>query len=164
MQIKLPAFGAIIPGQGGRLAAIMRGPIADGVELPPYALLVTDMEIESVKWGEYKDIVGTTSRTDGRTNTAAMLAAGCPAAMRLAELNADGRRDLYIPSLGELNAAAGNVPELFAPEGVYWTSTQLSRGSAFVQCFEDGDSRWYRKGLEFRVRAVRQIPLELLIA
>jgi len=49
--ITLPAFGTVIAGQGGVFAAIMRSPIVDGVEQPPYALLVADAatgEIETV--------------------------------------------------------------------------------------------------------------------
>ena len=167
MQITLPAFGAIIPGQGGRLAAIMRGPVVGGAELPPYALLVSDQstEIERVTWGKYgEEIAGAGSRVDGRANTAGMLAAKCPAAVKACAVQADGHKDFYVPSLGELNAAAANVPELFDAKGVYWTSTQGSRDGAFVQDFQYGFSDWYGKVFKFRVRAVRQIPLELLSA
>lgn len=161
--ITLPAFGAAIPGQGGHFAAIMRGPIIDGTEQPPYALLVADAaagEIESVEWGNYgKDVPGTSSRTDGLANTIAMAAANCPAALRVQAITIDGHSDYYLPALGELNSAAANVPELFNTDGWYWTSTQDSRYDAFVQDFEDGNSYWDHKGYEHRVRAVRRIPL-----
>jgi hypothetical protein len=156
MQITLPAFGAVIPGQGGRFAAIMRGHIVDGIEQPPYALLVADQvhEFKSA-WGEYgKEIKGAGSRTDGATNTAAMLAA----------IEIDGVRGWFLPALGQLNAAAANVPELFAGDGVYWTSTQDSRNSAFVQAFATVGSAWGGKASEWRVRPFRQIPLDLLNA
>jgi hypothetical protein len=167
MQIHLPAFGTLIPGQGARFAAIMRGPIVDGQELPPYALLVSEKEseVESAEWGTYgTEIDGAGSRTNGKANTLAMIAAQCPAALLASAIEADGHKDFYVPSLGELNSAAANVPELFDPRGVYWTSTQGSRNVAFVQDFEYGGSHWFFKYGEFRVRAVRQIPLELLIA
>ncbi len=165
--ITLPAFGALIPGQGGHFAAIMRGPVVDGVEQPPYALLVAPAasELESVTWGKYgQDVPGATSRRDGQANTAAMAVTKCPAALRVRDFSLDGHADWYLPALGELNAAAANVPELFNPKGWYWTSTQGSRDNAFVQDFELGYSDWLSKGLEHWVRAFRRIPLELLTA
>lgn len=166
--ITLPAFGAAIPGQGGHFAAIMRGPVVDGIEQPPYALLVADAaagEIADVSWGEYgKDVPGTSSRTDGLANTIAMAAANCPAALRVQAITIDGHSDYYLPALGELNSAAANVPELFNTDGYYWTSTQGSRDYAFVQGFEDGDSYWSSKDDERRVRAFRRVQLQHLIA
>ena len=163
----LPAFGAVITGQGGMFAAILRAPLIGGVEQPPYALLVADAgagEFRS-QWGEYgKDVTGARSRTDGRGNTDAMVLADCPAALRVRELRIDGHTDWFLPSLGELNSAAANVPELFSTAGWYWTSTQGSRYGAFVQDFEGGDSYWSGKGNEHRVRACRATPLDLLTA
>lgn len=163
--ISLPAFGSAIAGQGGIFAAILRGPTVDGVQLPPYALLVSDAATGEVNaaWGNYgKDVPGTSSRTDGKANTDAMVMAECPAALRVREISIDGHTDFYLPALGELNSAAANVPELFNTEGWYWTSTQYSRDSAFVQDFEHGTSFWLSKDNEHRVRAFRRIPLELL--
>lgn len=163
--ISLPDFGSAISGQGGIFAAILRGPIVDGVQLPPYALLVSDAAAGEIKavWGNYgKDVPGTSSRTDGKANTDAMVLAECPAAVRVREISIDGHTDFYLPALGELNSAAANVPELFSKDGWYWTSTQYSRYNAFVQDFEDGSSDWDGKGNERRVRAFRRIPLELL--
>lgn len=165
--VTLPAFGSLIAGQAGIFAAIMRGAVIDGIEQPPYALLVSDKADDEVQaqWGEYgKDIAGTASRTDGEANTDAMAAAACPAALQIRAKDMGGHTDWYLPSLGELNSAAANVPEQFEPEGIYWTSTQDSRGSAFAQDFEDGTSGWTGKDSEFRVRAFRRIPLDLLNA
>lgn len=165
--VTLPAFGSLIVGQAGIFAAIMRGPVVDGVEQPPFALLVSEKaagESES-HWGEYgKDIAGTASRTDGKANTEAMAAAGCPAALQIHGKDIAGHTDWYLPSLGELNSAAANVPEQFEPKGVYWASTQDSRDSAFAQFFEFGSSIWRYKDGEFRVRAFRRIPLDHLNA
>jgi len=165
--ITLPAFGSVITGQGGIFAAILRGPIVDGAQQAPYALLVADAavgEIEAVTWGEYKDTPGTSSRTDGQANTDAMVLAGCPAALQVREISIDGHTDFYLPALGELNSAAANVPELFSIDGWYWTSTQYSRNYAFVQDFEGGNSNWGNKDFEHRARAFRRIPLDLLNA
>ena len=161
-----PKFGAPVPGQGGILAAIMRGATIDGIEQAPYALLVSDAtkgEFEDVAWGKYgEDVANATSRTDGQSNTAAMLLAHCPAAIRVTELSIDGHSDYYLPALGELASAAANVPELFSTDDWYWTSTQGSRDYAFVQDFEYGKSFWSGKDYERRVRAVRRISLDLL--
>ena len=163
--ITLPAFGSAIAGQGGYFAAIMRGATVDGVQQPAEALLVSDiaLEIEAAEWGKYsQDVAGATSRTDGKANTDAMVAANCPAALRVREVSADGHTDYFLPSLGELNSAAANVPELFNKAGCYWTSTQVSRDDAFVQDFENGGSSWNGKGGKRRVRAFRRISLDLL--
>ncbi len=161
----LPAFGSLIAGQGGALAAIMRGQLIDGTEQPPYALLISDAtegETEKHAYGCYGvDVAGATSRTDGKANTEALVLAKSPAALWVRERTIGGHTDWFLASLGQLNAAAANVPEQFAPKGVYQTSTQVSRYGAFVQDFEDG-SYWYFKDYEFRVRAFRAIPLELL--
>ncbi|EJL90450.1 hypothetical protein PMI15_00263 [Polaromonas sp. CF318] len=162
----LPAFGSVIAGQAGILAAIMRGPSIFGVEQPPYALLISDKsegETDKHAYGNYgTDVAGATSRTNGKANTDALVLAQSPAALWVRELSIGGHSDWYVPSLGELNAAAANVPEQFEPKGIYQASTQLSRNLAFVQDFESGRSNWYLKDYEFRVRAFRAIPLELL--
>lgn len=165
MQIRLPAFGAIIAGQGGHFAGIVRGGTgADGTERPAYAILVApaSSEAQDVTWGEYKELAGCADRRDGQANTAAMLKAECPAAIAARNVVIDGLSDWYLPSLAEMNIAAANVPELFDGDSAYWTSTQASRDYAFVQDFALGYSDWDAKGTEFRVRAFRSIPLELL--
>lgn len=165
--IVLPAFGALIAAQGGHFAAIMRGPIVAGVETPPYALIVSpaDTELGKYEWGKYgTELTGCDDRRDGVANTQAMAAAECPAALRTREFAHAGHTDWYLPALGELNAATANVPELFDKTGWYWTSTQASRYNAFAQGFEYGCSDWSAKGHEFRVRAFRRIPLDLLTA
>ena len=162
----MPPFGAAIAGQGGYFSAIMRGPVVNHIQQPPYALLVSDAtlgEIASSPWGEYgKDVSGARSRTNGQANTAAMIAAECQAALRVRALTIEGHSDYFLASIGELNAAAANTPELFDPEGIYWASTQHSRGNAFIQGFEHGYSGWNGKGNDYRVRAFRAIPLEHL--
>lgn len=160
----IPAFGTHLPTHGGHFAAIVRGATVDGVQQPPDALIFTAAEFEATTtWGEYRqDVPGCASRTDGHTNTLAMLAANCPAAMHARGITVDGFNDYYLPSLGELNTAAANAPELFEPKGYYWSSTQNVRFSAFCQSFEYGYSGWYGKGHELRVRACRRIPLHTL--
>ncbi len=159
----LPAFGAYIDGQGGYFAGVMRGPTVDGVQQPAIALLVCDAAHEIMTtWGKYReDVPACASRTDGQSNTLAMLNANCPAAMHVRGLTIDGHNDFYLPSIGELNIAGANVPEQFSTDDYYWASTQLSSYDAFVQDFEYGDSHWDVKGIGLRVRAFRRIPLPL---
>jgi hypothetical protein len=161
--MSLPKFGQYITGQGGYFAAIMRG---HNSQTPHYALLVSDVnvgEIAKCAWGEYgKDVPGASSRTDGRANTKAMAIVYCPAALAVRSMIIGGHSDYFLPALGELNSAAANVPEQFAKEGWYWSSTQFSRSYAFAHGFEYGGSEWRHKYNENRVRAFRAIPLELL--
>lgn len=160
MSKTLPTFGEIVPGEGGRLGAIMRGTLVNGVRQPDYAVILADTEAPTLAWGEYgKRVEGADSLTDGQTNTAAMLKAGSQAAKHVAALNIDGHADWYIPARGELWALRANVPELFAKEW-HWSSTQYSADLAFVQDFENGTSSWDLKVSEYRVRAVRRIQLQ----
>jgi hypothetical protein len=162
MQKSLPTFGELVPGEGGRLAGIMRGALVDGVRQPDYALIVADKpvgDLGRMAWGEYgKDVPGASSLTDGRSNTSAMAAAGSKAALAVQDLTIDGHAYWYIPSRAELWAARANVPELFDKEW-HWSSTQTSRYYAYVQGFENGYSGWGGKVTEHRVRAFRRIQL-----
>lgn len=157
----LPTFGEAVPGEGGRLGAICRGNLVDGIRQPDYAIIVPDLKGIDLAWGERgKEVPGANSLTDGLANTAAMLAAKCTAALHVATLKtSDGHTDLYIPARAELWALRANVPELF-DKAIHWSSTQDSGSTAFAQLFESGNSDWSLKGNGFRVRAVRRIPLQ----
>ncbi|MFZ2306191.1 MAG: DUF1566 domain-containing protein [Rhodoferax sp.] len=155
----LPTFGAIVPGEGGHLAGIMRGPVVNGERQPDYALIVAITPAVLLPWGEYgKEVAGACSLTDGLANTQAMLKAKCPPALHVAGIEIEGHKDYYLPARAELWAARANVPELF-DKAWHWSSTQHSRLNAFVQVFEYGGSFWNRKDYEHRVRAFRRIPL-----
>lgn len=157
----LPTFGEVVPGEGGRLGAIMRGSIVAGVRQADYAIIVPDLPGIDLPWGQRdQDVTGATSLTDGLANTAAMLAAKCPAALHIAKLKTiEGHTDLYLAARAEYWALRANAPELF-DKSIHWTSTQISGYGAFAQNFEDGYSYWVSKGSVFRVRAVRRIPLQ----
>lgn len=160
-QRTLPTFGEAVPGEGGRLGAIMRGNVVDGVRQPDYAIIVPDLPGIDLPWGQRgEDVTGATSLTDGQVNTAAMLAAKCPPALHIAQLKtSEGHTDLYLPARAELWALRANVPELF-DKAWHWSSTQVSGLSAFIQSVEDGSSGWDDKDIYYRVRAVRRIPLQ----
>lgn len=156
----LPTFGDIVPDEGGRLGAIMRGSVIDGVRQPDYAIIVPDLPSVQLAWGQRGvEVKNANSMTDGKFNTLAMLIANCPPALHIAELKVEGHEDLYLPARAELQALWANVPELFEKH-YHWSSTQSSAGNAFVQDFEYGTSYWSLKDYDYRVRAVRRIPLQ----
>lgn len=154
----LPPFGEVVPGQGGRLGAIMRGAMVGTVRQPDYAIILASTPDAILKWGEYTEVKGADSLTDGAANTAAMLKAKCPPALHASKLLIDGHQDFYVPARAELWALRANVPELFEKQ-LHWSSTQNDRCSAFYQSFEYGHSLWSIKVNELRVRACRRIPL-----
>lgn len=153
-----PAIGEIWAGEGGHYVGILPA-IGDR---PAQYMIASTQEAERLKWGPYSDIEGARSRHDGRTNTANLMTAGgqeFPAAWWCADLQVGPLDDFHLPSQAELFLASLYAPQLFNPEGWYWSSTQHGRSSAFVQYVADGDSGWHLKGSEGRVRAVRWIQL-----
>jgi hypothetical protein len=157
-----PAFGELWPGQGGYYAGILPA-IGDR---PAQHLIVSAQEAEGLTWGPYTEVEGARSRHDGRANTKALMDAGgkdfakdFPAAWWCSDLEIGPMSDFHLPSQAELFLASLYAPQLFNKEGWYWSSTQNSRYSAFVQDFEGGDSGWDVKGSDGRVRAFRWIPL-----
>ena len=68
---------------------------------------------------------------------------------------------LEIPTRRELALCYLNVRELFQNTW-YWSSTQYAgyEASAWCQNFDNGNQYDGRKGLEFRARAVRRLPIE----
>lgn len=162
MQKTQPTFGEPVPGEGGRLVAIMRGALVNSERQPDYALILaepTKGDLGQLAWGRYGlNVPNADSLTDGLSNTRAMCAAGCTLALKLQKLTIEGHKDWYLASRAEYWAARANTPELFAKEW-HWTSTQLSALIAFVQDFETGLSHWHDKVSSHRVRAFRRIPL-----
>ena len=75
----LPTFGALVPGAGGVLGAIMRGELIAGAREPDYAVIVPTHKsalFAPMAWGQNGvDVPGAMSLTDGWHNTAAMLQA-----------------------------------------------------------------------------------------
>lgn len=159
----LPTFGELVPGEGGRLGAIMRGSDGPAGRQPDYAVIVPEdkaANLGTMAWGKYgEDVPGAASLTDGWANTRAMAKANCAPGAKACALVIAGHRDFYIPSRAEMWALRANVPELFENEW-HWTSTQYDRNGAFAQHFAIGNSGWSHKDGEFRVRAVRRIQLQ----
>lgn len=154
-----PASGQIWPGQGGvyicTMPALFTAParhIIGGLEDSPTKLV----------YGPYgKDVPGASCHVDGRANTAALTAAGdeYEAAKWASEYEAEGHKDYHLASRLDMLMAYICAAKHFKKSDVYSTSTQHSRGNAFVQDFEDGDSYWNYKDCERRVRAFRWISL-----
>lgn len=155
-----PAHGEYWSGQGGRFICTL--PALLGV--PARHLVVGDSETDDTVFGPSLDVPLAVSQLDGPANTAALLATGQnhPAAQWAAAYTADGHTDFFLPSRLDLVMAHICAPQLFQKSGWYWTSTQTSRHSAFVQDFEGGDSGWGDKDIGHRVRAFRRISLDLL--
>ncbi|WP_228895679.1 DUF1566 domain-containing protein [Acidovorax sp. Leaf73] len=153
-----PAPGQPWPGQGGIYICTL--PAEFG--LPARHLVVGTNEAEDLTWGPYgEEAAGATSQTDGRTNTAALTASGKdhPAAVWASQYTEDDHADYYLPSRIELLMCYLHAPQVFKTTGWYWSSSQSSRGSAWCQAFECGDSSANLKGYALRARPVRSIQL-----
>ena len=135
----------------------------DGQE---YALIDSGAAGElSGEWGEYGEDTAATHISDGAKNTAAMAEAGSELAKRALELTIGGFSDWYISSQHEIalqffslrTAPSYQVAEANAfARDWYWSSTQYSSGTAWVQAFDDGHQFYGPRGGEHRARAVRR--------
>ena len=150
-----PARGEYWTGQGGHYICTL--PALMGL---PARHLIAGKEQTQATFGPYEEVTGCSSHIDGPANTKALLAhGGHPAAQWATAHTADGHSDFHLPAKLDLVMAHICAPHLFDKEGYYWTSTQGSRGNAFVQGFEFGYSNWGYEGDAHRVRAFRWIPL-----
>jgi len=155
-----PASGKYWPGQGGNYICTLPALLG----LRERHLIAGDGEVEDLTYGPDIDVPGAYSRVDGAASTAALLATGQkhPAAEWARGYTADGHTDFFLPSQLDLFMASICAAHLFKKSGWYRSSTQHSRVSAFVQGFEYGNSTWYNKGTDYRVRAFRAIPTSTL--
>lgn len=153
-----PAMGEYWPGQGGHYICTLPALLG----MPARHLIAGVGEAEDVTFGPYQEIEGTGSHIDGAANTTALLKSAYkhPAAQWANACTTDGHTDFFLPSRYDLLMAYLCAPKLFNTSGWYWSSTQSSRSSAFVQDFEYGFSYWYDKDCEHRVRAFRVIQLQ----
>ena len=152
----VPRIGQPWPEQGGIYAGIMAG--RDGQ--PDYHLILAPAEqgsFEDVEWGPYgKSIEGASSYFDGRANTAAMAAADIELGARVLALQIDGHADYHLPSQAEMHLLAANLKDQFEQDDWYWTSTQYSSITAWLQDFSYGTQSSSLKDVEARARAVRR--------
>jgi hypothetical protein len=155
--LQLPPLGAHWVEQGGIYVGLLRAPEGD------CALILCDDghgHFEDREWGPYPSTIdGAASYFDGRANTQAMAAGGSALATDILALDLAGFKDWYLPAQAELQLARANASDHFEQGDYYWTSTQYSPGSAWVQDFEDGYSDVSSKDYELRAVAVRRLVL-----
>lgn len=117
-------------------------------------------------WGPDAATTGTTSRTNGPTNTTTLdaLTASYPAAELCAGLTINSHTDWYLPAVDELAEMYKNRSSLPAGQdfdfNTYWSSTESSDTQrAYTINFSGGAKGTPVKSGTTRVRAVRRIPL-----
>jgi hypothetical protein len=119
----------------------------------------------NAEWGSYTYIAGTEIVVgSGKRNTeliVATLEGNGKAAQLCANLNVNGHKDWFLPSMGELDLIYKNL-KLTGLGGFknawYWSSSASDYGSiaAWAQRFSDGSRNDYNhKGNAYLVRAVR---------
>ncbi len=106
-------------------------------------------------------ITGATGTTDGKANTASIIAnqkVGAYAAYICDTLNSLGYSDWYLPAKDELNAIYVNrstISEIGTY--IYWSSTENSKDQAWYQSLSNGiQSKSYGKNANLSVRCVRR--------
>ena len=153
--IVVPAIGSYWEGQGGIYAGIRQGD--DGAL---YHQIFAAADIGDFEWGGYRVDTAATSKVNGILNTATLIEAdgSFPAAVAAGNYSADGHRDFYLPSIGELNHAWQTIAEHFEKTW-YWSSSQRSANCAFYVGFVDGNQGGNVKYNELRVRPVRRLPI-----
>ena len=153
----VPELGAAWPGQGG----FNGGLVAARDDVPAHYLIVAAKDAGSHEWGGRGIEVKGLSKTDGYTNAQVLIgnddSTKYPAANACAEHQADGHHDFYLPAAAELYHCWLNVPELFAKDTWYWSSSQRSAYGAFGMNFDDGNQGTSGKYGELRVRPVRRL-------
>jgi hypothetical protein len=153
----VPNIGHLWPEQGGMNAGLMRGENGK----PDYFLILAtadEAKNPDVEWGGFKtETQGANHEFDGMENTIALIKddASHPAAAWATDLNIEGHNDFYLPSRRELALLYANVPEQF-DRIWYWSSTQFSAHTAWVQTFGVGNQDDTRKGGTCAARAVRR--------
>ena len=152
-----PAIGQYWHSQGGTYAGVMRGEKG----APDYHLIAPPHAwIESITYGgDGYSVVGADHIRDGLANTQALLAHDIdhPAASWASQQQADGHRDLYLPSRAEAYLCWANIPEQFERKVYHITSTQLGPSFAWIQVFDAGYQNAGRKGYARPAFAVRRI-------
>ena len=155
-----PAQNKYWPGQGGRYICTL--PTLPG--MPVRHLIAGEASTQEFEFGARKEIIGADSQTDGRANTAALLASGNqhPAAQYAQSYTADGHADFFLPSQLELLLVQIYAKSIVPDGRICWSSTQYSSSLAIAQNFEYGNSNWDNKNTEFLVLPVRVIQLQTL--
>ena len=151
----IPALGEYWPGQGGYNGGL----VAARGDVPAHYLIIAKNDVGAHEWGGRGTELKGTSKTDGPLNTQLLCndEEDHPAANACAEYKADGHHDFYLPACAELYHCWVSVPDPFAKDTWYWSSSQRSADYAFYMHFGDGGQDSFGKSLELRVRPVRRL-------
>ena len=150
----IPELGAEWPGQGGSNGGL----VAARGDVPAHYLIVAKDDVGDHEWGGRGKESGATSKTDGLANSEMLQSeGGHPAIEAVAAYTAEGHTDFYLPACAELYHCWVNVPDLFAQDTWYWSSSQRSADTAFGMGLCDGGQDYYDKDNELRVRPVRRL-------
>ncbi|MEW7854758.1 DUF1566 domain-containing protein [Pseudomonas chlororaphis] len=151
-QLTPPAIDEVWPGQGGIYGGLRQYP--EGL----CHVIFAAKDVGRHAYGDYGVSTKAISRTDGRANTAILIArtGKHPAAIAAAAYTADSHADFYLPAIGELHHGWQYAPESFSEEWYYLSSSQRSAYFAFGMNFDDGYPGLSGKDLERRVRPVRR--------
>ncbi|WP_262375117.1 DUF1566 domain-containing protein [Pseudomonas lundensis] len=149
----IPELGAVWPGQGG----LNGGLVAARGEVPAHYLIIAAQDAGSHEWGGRGRESQAASKWDGLANTVTLMEGDHPAAKAATAYSADGHDNFYLPAAAELYHCWLNVPDLFAKDTWYWSSTQRSAYDAFYMYFGDGSQYNLDKLNELRVRPVRRL-------
>jgi len=129
-QHQAPAIGQPWPGQGGIYAGVARG--RDG-QADYHLILAAAAPDQTMNW------------------------AGCVA--WAAKVEADGHADFSLPSRFESALLYANVQNLIDAGDWYWTGTEYSASSAWIQYFYSGNQYNNGRAYEAHCRAVRRLPI-----
>lgn len=150
-----PAPGQYWPAQKAWYAGIVCQP--DGSAWHLLLPKGAKFKAKALAWGAYgTNVAGADGAYDGQANTAAMLAAGSPAALHAQTLGSD----IYLPSRAEALLLFATLKDQFEAGYWHWTSTQYGEYTAFGQYFYDGGTYIISKDHERRCRFVRRLPLQ----
>lgn len=148
----IPELGALWPGQGGYNGGL----VAAHGDVPAHYLIIAAKDVGAHEWGGRDQESQATSKRDGFANTVILMEGDHPAAKAATGYSADGHDNFYLPAAAELYHCWLNVPELFAKDTLYWSSSQRSAYSAFNVLFDAGIQGSYGKFHELHVRPVRR--------
>lgn len=114
----------------------------------------------SIRWKTTaSDTPGTSSLSDGLSNSNAMNNASHPAAQFCRGLTIAGYTDWYMPAYNELLVMYTNQAGLGFYDGPipYWASTQYDSASGYIKYFDGGSRQDFNKTNTIYVRAVRRL-------